>query len=388
MIQTVKINEVKPNPSNPRTIKDDKFKKLVKSIQDFPEMLKLRPLVVNSEMVVLGGNMRLKACKEAGLTEVPIIYANNLTETQQQEFIIKDNLGYGEWNWDDLKEWDMSDLEEWGMDILSDAVQELEAVEDDYEMPEQIETDIVLGDLFEIGEHRLLCGNCTHSEYINKLMDGKFADTIITDPPYSSGGFQESGKTQESIGTRGNQSIALDNLSTTGYKALIREFIPLHPKVDSVFIFTDWKMWQHTLESVEMAGLRVRNMLVWDKQQMGMGMPWRNQHELICYGKKSAAKINSGKYGNVLQSKRTNNELHPTQKPVDIIDPLIKNTECNLIFEPFAGSGTTMIAAHQNNKICYATELNPQFCQVIIDRMRKLDPTIKITKNGQPYERA
>lgn len=114
----VKIKDIKPNPDNPRIIKDDKFKRLVQSIKDFPQMLELRPIVVNSEMVVLGGNMRLKACKEAGLTEVPVLKAEDLTEEQQREFIIKDNVGYGEWDWEQLaNEWDAEQLGDWGMDI-------------------------------------------------------------------------------------------------------------------------------------------------------------------------------------------------------------------------------------------------------------------------------
>jgi len=117
-MQVVKISEVKTNPNNPRTIKDDKFAKLVKSIKEFPEMLNLRPIVVNDDMIVLGGNMRLKACKEAGLKEVPIIKASNLTEQQQKEFIIKDNVGFGNWDWDSLaNEWDAEEITEWGLDI-------------------------------------------------------------------------------------------------------------------------------------------------------------------------------------------------------------------------------------------------------------------------------
>lgn len=118
MIQNVPINTVKANPNNPRIIKDDKFAKLVKSINEFPQMLNLRPIVVNDDMVVLGGNMRLKACKEAGLKEIPIIKASELTEQQQKEFIVKDNVGYGEWDWSDLaNNWDSDQLEEWGLDI-------------------------------------------------------------------------------------------------------------------------------------------------------------------------------------------------------------------------------------------------------------------------------
>lgn len=116
--EIVKISDVKVNPNNPRLIKDDKFAKLVQSIKDLPQMLAIRPIVVNSDMVVLGGNMRLKACKEAGLKEVPIIIADNLTEAQQREFIIKDNVSGGEWDWSALtSEWDTEQLEEWGLDI-------------------------------------------------------------------------------------------------------------------------------------------------------------------------------------------------------------------------------------------------------------------------------
>jgi hypothetical protein len=117
-MELVKITKVRPNENNPRFIKDYKFKKLVTSIKEFPEMLKLRPIVVNSDMVVLGGNMRLKACKEAGLKEVWILKAEELTEAQQREFIVKDNVGFGEWDWDLLaNEWDSVQLEDWGMEV-------------------------------------------------------------------------------------------------------------------------------------------------------------------------------------------------------------------------------------------------------------------------------
>jgi hypothetical protein len=117
-IQKVKLTTVKPNPENPRVIKDDKFRKLVKSIQDFPQMLEIRPIVVNEDMVVLGGNMRLRAASEAGLKEVHIIQASELTPQQQREFIIKDNVGFGEWDWETLaNDWEEAELMEWGLDI-------------------------------------------------------------------------------------------------------------------------------------------------------------------------------------------------------------------------------------------------------------------------------
>lgn len=115
--ETVRISKIKRNPNNPRLIKDDKFNKLVNSIKEFPEMLNIRPIVVNEEMIVLGGNMRLKACQEAGLKEIPIIKASELTAEQQREFIVKDNVGFGEWDWDIIaNEWNTVDLENWGLD--------------------------------------------------------------------------------------------------------------------------------------------------------------------------------------------------------------------------------------------------------------------------------
>lgn len=137
---TVKINEVKSNPNNPRIIKDDKFKKLVASIKELPQMLELRPIVVNDDMIVLGGNMRLKACKEAGLKEIPIIKASELNEEQQRAFIIKDNVGFGEWDWDALaNEWDAEQLEEWGLDVPNIDAGELDDLSDKIEPSFRIE---------------------------------------------------------------------------------------------------------------------------------------------------------------------------------------------------------------------------------------------------------
>jgi ParB-like chromosome segregation protein Spo0J len=118
-IEKVKIEDIKKNPNNPRTIKDENFKKLVKSIQEFPQMLEIRPIVVDDNMIVLGGNMRLKACKEAGLKQIPIIKASELTDEQKSEFIIKDNVGYGEWDWGMIAtEWDSDLLKDWGLEVV------------------------------------------------------------------------------------------------------------------------------------------------------------------------------------------------------------------------------------------------------------------------------
>ena len=216
MKQQVKISKVKGNPSNPRIIKNDKFKKLVKSIQEFPEMLKLRPIIVDEDMVVLGGNMRLKASKDAGLKEVWIEVAEGLTEEQKKEFIVKDNVGFGEWEWDMLaNEWDSVQLAEWGLDVwenLDDKEPEAGLIEDD-EIPEVKESKVKRGDIWQLGEHRVMCGDSTSSDDVAKLMNGEKADLAHNDPPY--------GMKKE------NDGVLNDNLNYSDLLNFNKEWIPL-----------------------------------------------------------------------------------------------------------------------------------------------------------------
>lgn len=144
-VKVVKLSSLKSNPNNPRVIKDDKYQKLVKSLLEFPEMLDIRPIVVNGDMVVLGGNMRLKACKEAGIEEVPIIIAKDLTEEKQREFIIKDNVGYGEWDWDMIaNEWDVVQLEDWGLDVIAKQNwEELDYIDENLPAPEMRKDNVI-----------------------------------------------------------------------------------------------------------------------------------------------------------------------------------------------------------------------------------------------------
>jgi DNA modification methylase len=200
---------------------------------------------------------------------------------------------------------------------------------------------------------------------------GDAFDCVITDPPYSSGGFQEAGKSSGSIGTRGSETIALDNLSTRGYERLMREVLRFCNQADEIYMFTDWRMWINTFDALEAGGWRVRNMLVWDKVQMGMGMPWRNQHELIAYGKRTPAQIIDGKRGNVLQSRRSGNANHPTEKPVGLMSQLVTNTKANTILDPFAGSGTTLVAAKQGGIKSIGIEVHERYCEVIAKRLEQ-----------------
>ena len=381
-----KISDVKVNPNNPRLIKDDKFAKLVQSIKDLPQMLAIRPIVVNTEMVVLGGNMRLKACKEAGLKEVPIIIADNLTEEQQREFLIKDNVSGGEWDWQMLaNDWDTEQLDSWGLDIPNfEPEQVLEAVEDDYEMPDEIQTDIVLGDLFEIGEHRLLCGDSTDSDAVAKLMDGEKADMVFTDPPYGINVVQGSkvggDKGFGSVG--GNKIVKAKNYSeiigddtTETAKEFYQTCISLGMENFIIWggnYFTDFlnpsMCW-----------------IVWDKQNTGNFA----DVELAWTSFDKGAKLYKWQWnGMIRQGDKTiegKTRVHPTQKPVGLFGDIFNDFDFKICFDGFLGSGSTMVAAHQLKRKCYGMELDSKYCQVIVDRMLKLDPTLKVKRNGQAY---
>jgi ParB-like chromosome segregation protein Spo0J len=174
MKQLIKISQVKSNPNNPRLIKNDKFKKLVKSVQDFPEMLELRPIVVDENMIVLGGNMRLKACIEAGLKEVWIEIAEGLTEEQKKEFIVKDNVGFGDWEWDMLaNEWDSVQLAEWGLDVWQneDDIEDIEEVIDFNEDVNFIIKCENLKELEELKDKLKLTGTKTSYSKFKELLD-------------------------------------------------------------------------------------------------------------------------------------------------------------------------------------------------------------------------
>ena len=372
----VKISEVKSNPNNPRQIKDDKFAKLVQSIKDFPEMLDIRPIVVNADMVVLGGNMRFKACKEAGLKEVPIIVAENLTDEQQKEFIIKDNVSGGEWDWDMLaNEWEVEQLDAWGLDVPINLEVELEAEEDDFEVPEGgIETDIVLGDLFEIGEHRLLCGDSTDSDSVAKLMDGQKADMVFTDPPYgikvvksemvgANFGVAKKGKYSEVIADDTTETAKefYDTCISLG----MNDFIIWGGNYFTDFLpFSDgWLIWN------KRAGTDIRNTFA-DGE-----MAWCSFHTPI--------RIYDQLWNGMIREGEKDKRVHPTQKPIRMLSEIITDhIKGDLIFDGFLGSGSIMVASHQLKRKCYGMELDPKYCQVIIDRMKKLDPTLIIKRNG------
>jgi DNA modification methylase len=373
-IEKIAISKIKLNPNNPRLIKDDKFAKLVQSIKDFPEMLNIRPIVVNDDMIILGGNMRFKACKEAGLKEVSIIKASGLSEEKQREFLIKDNVSGGEWDWDLLaNEWEVQQLDAWGLDIPDFAVKELEAEEDDFAVPEGgIDTDIVLGDLFEIGEHRLLCGDSTDSDQVAKLMNGNKADMLFTDPPYNVGFNGRSGKFDV---------IENDDLKTEDFDKFIEEFAQtVHTlQIPIKYIWCNWRFYGTLQKHFELNAC-----IVWAKNVFGLGRGYRHQHEFCFFEGKLDEGINNE--SDLWEIKKDSKYMHPTQKPVELSARALNNhKKAKNILDLFGGSGSTLAGIHQLNRIGYVMELDPKYCQVIIDRMIKLDSNIKIKRNGIEY---
>ena len=373
------INEIKPNPNNPRIIKDDKFKKLVKSIQDFPQMLELRRIVRDENEVVLGGNMRLKACVEAGLKDVPVKQAKELSEDQKKEFIVKDNVGYGEWDWDDLaNNWNVEDLTEWGLDIPNFEPEVLEAEEDDYAVPDGgVETDIVLGDLFEIGEHRLLCGDSTDSDQVEKLMNGQKADMVFTDPPYGMNLDADFSKMGSDTIKAGRKHENIENDDKQFDPSIIFTFFNY---CDDIILFGadyysdyipnknegSWLIWDKRVEDKYDKIIGSAFETIFSKRKVKREII---RYEYVSWANRMADKVNGIK-------------PHPTMKPIGMLNILLDKFKGNFIVDLFLGSGSIMAASHQLKRKCYGMEFDPKYCQVIVDRMKKLDPSLVIKKNG------
>jgi DNA modification methylase len=378
----IKLSTIKPNPNNPRVVKDAKFEKLCNSIKDFPEMFPLRPIVIDENSMILGGNMRFRALQHLGFKEVPddwIKQANELTEEQKQRFIITDNVGFGEWDWDMLaNEWEPEKLDEWGLDMPDwGNVEQLEAKEDDFEVPEGgIETDIVLGDLFEIGEHRLLCGDSTDSDSVAKLMNGEKAEMVFTDPPYGNG----------SSGKYGRGQLGVRTILNDDTFECVNDFFNL--KIcDAYVFFLQWRTFKEAIQTLENNELTLKTIAVWDKKNAGLngaGGMAEQWEAIIVAGNIKYSRFGGNVFNVSREQKKRIDSPHPHQKPIQLLSEVLEYfQDYKLLLDPFSGSGSTMVTAHQLNRKCYGMELDPKYCQVIIDRMKKLDPTLVIKKNGE-----
>ena len=414
----VPIEKLVPNPKNPNNHPEEQIKLLGRIIKATGWR---QPITVsNRSGFIVKGHGRLKAAQMAGLTEAPVDYQEYASEAEEYADLVADNRLaelseidnamladiFRDIDLDEIPaeltgytEDEMADL----LDALTEPV-ELEA-DEDVVPDEPAEVITKPGDIWLLGGHRVMCGDCTNTDQRAQLLDGAMPEILLTDPPYCSGGFQESGRGSGSIGTKAKSkwgdakehgreqltpTIANDTLSTRGYQALIKQAIGGTPCVIS-YIFTDWRMWIYLFDLVEGSGFGVKQMLVWKKESAGMGTGWRAQHELIMFAHKTKANFDRHKYyGNVLECKRSGNALHPTQKPVELLEMILDNTSwARGVYDPFGGSGTTLIACEKQGQTAYLMELEPRFVDTIVRRyiLTTGRQDVKCLRNGKELPR-
>ena len=268
------------------------------------------------------------------------------------------------------------------MDIPDFPVNELEAQEDDYEIPDEVHTDIVLGDLFEIGEHRLLCGDSTDSDAVAKLMNGQNADMVFTDPPY--GMFLDTDYSKmPSTKKEGNKKYdKIQGDSEDFVPELINTIFASFPNTDEIFI------WGADYFAELIPDKNEGSWIVWDKRVEEKFDKMIGSAFELCWSKQKHQRA-IARFNNTLFSgeQDARNKVHPTQKPIKLADWFFNKwgKVNDIVADLFLGSGTTMVVAHQLKRKCFGMELDPKYCQVIIDRMLKLDPNIIVKKNGNPY---
>ena len=392
----VDVTKLVPNPKNPNQHPDNQIQLLGRIIRQAGWR---QPITVSKRSgFIVKGHGRLAAALLEGMKEAPVDYQNYTTEAEEYADLVADNR--------------IAELAETDNKLLADIFAEIdtgeipmeltgytedeveglvtalsEALHNDLNEPDEIpetpepeETVTQKGDLWILGRHRVVCGDATSERDRELLLDGAHPEILLTDPPSCTGGFQESGKVTGSIGSKQSDgkggyttpTISSDNLSTRGYQVLMKAVLGA-ADVKVAYLFTDWRMWVYLFDLVEGSGLGVRNMIVWNKKSPGMGNGWRAQHELVMFAHRTKPKWDNHKgYGNVLEATRSGNELHPTQKPVEILEKLLDNTDwAEGVLDPFGGSGTTLIAAESAGQPAYLMEMEPRFVDVIVRRYIK-----------------
>ena len=404
-----------PNPKNPNTHPDEQIQLLGRIIR---RQGWRAPITVSKRSgFIVKGHGRLASALLEGFKAVPVDYQDYASEAEEYADLVADNRIA------ELAEIDQKKLADIFADIdtgeipaemtgytekemenlvtaLSEALHnDLNEPDEIPEAPEPDKTFTQKGDLWILGRHRVMCGNSTNEADVQLLLNGEQPEILLTDPPYCSGGFQESGKSAGSIGTvrkdenggRKVPTIANDMLSTRGYINLMKNALKDLPIVVA-YIFTDWRMWITLNDIVEGNGLGVRGMIVWNKKSPGLGSGWRAQHELCMFAHRTKPQFDKHKaYGNVIEASRSGNELHLTQKPVEILEKLLDNTDwASGVFDPFGGSGTTLIAAETLGQPSYLMELEPGFVDVIVKRYIKTTGKttgIRLIRKGEELDR-
>ena len=383
-IQKKKITELKPAPYNPRKSNKKQEDNLRKSLEKFGVV---EPIIFNKRTgYIVGGHFRTRELKKLGVEEVDCVIVD-LSEEDERELNIRLNANTGDWDNDLLlANFEIDELADWGLEVdFGDGVNQLETKEDDFDEEPPEEPKTVLGDLYEIGEHRLLCGDSTIIDDYHKLMKDELFDLVVTDPPYN---VNYEGRTKNKL------TIMNDSMANSDFYNFLLKFYT------SIYSFTKpggaWYIWHadsegHNFRSaMNEAGVKVRQCLIWVKNSMVMGrQDYQWKHEPCLYGWKDGASHNwhsDRKQTTVLEfNKPLRNSEHPTMKPIDLISYQIKNSskERQIVGDAFLGSGSTMVASHQLNRKCYGLELDPKYCDVIVRRMLKLDPNLNIKRNGK-----
>jgi len=388
---SVKVSDLKLLDINPRKISDESKAKLVESLKKW-NLVEIP--AINTNMEIIGGNQRVVALKMLGRDdeEIDVRCPNReLTKKEMKEYAILSNTHAGEFDFEilelEFKEidldgigFDINGLDEWRKKI------KIDVQDDDFEVPKGgLDTDIVLGDLFEIGEHRLLCGDSTDSDQMEKLMGGQLADMIHTDPPYNVD--YGANKKHPSWKIR---SIENDNMSTDNWEKFCKDIYA------NFILFNKGDVYMWGASGPE--GMRMRLWLIesgchwsatiiWKKNQLVLSpAKYQRLYEPCFYGWNGKSTYRADrKQVEVWDIDRPRiSKEHPTMKPIELCARPISNSsrERDIVLDMFLGSGSTMIAAHQLNRKCYGMELDPRYCQVIINRMKNIDSEIVIKKNG------
>lgn len=378
-----KIGEIKPYEKNSRK-NDNAVDAVASSISQFGFK---NPIVIDGNNVIICGHTRYKAAQKLGLDVVPCVVADDLTEEQIKAYRLADNKVA------ELAEWDIDllgdeldgifdiDMSDFGFD-LSEEEEETEVIED--ELPQEVEPIAKQGDIWQLGRHRLMCGDSTSIDDVEKLMDGVKADMLLTDPPYN---VDYEGKTKDKL------KIKNDSMDNDSFRQFLRDAFTsadMVMKEGAVFY-----IWHADSEGYNFRGAcfdigwKVRQCIIWNKNCMVMGrQDYQWKHEPCLYGWKDGAShlwASDRKQTTVIDmAKPVKSDLHPTMKPVALFDYQIKNNTKggDIVLDLFGGSGTTIMACEQNNRIAYSMEFDPHYVDVIIARWEKFTGQKAVLVNG------
>lgn len=416
MNKIIRIKDIEQNtgqvaglPANPRQWTRDDVERLARSIEETPELLDARPLIViphAGKYVVLGGNLRLAALKKLGRAEAPAYILPEETPVEKQmEIVIKDNGSFGAWDTDVLaNEWDDLPLADWGVpEWVTDTQEEeeqtpAETKEDDFdENTDEIHVRCQKGDIWQLGDHRLMCGDSTDLETVKRLMGGALADMIFTDPPYGVSYTEKNeflnriGKPLACVNPIENDSHTPEEMNAFWEKAF-GNLAEVTTDKAAYYITSPQGGDLLLLLAIQNTPFQLKHMLIWNKNNHVLGRcDYNYKHEPIIYGwKKKGTHIfyGGGKFKTTVWDipKPLKSDLHPTMKPVELVANCILDCtkEGDSVIDVFGGSGTTLIAAEQLNRRCYMMELDPHYCDVIIARWEKLTgkEAVRISPNA------